>query len=283
MSIELTVETENLAVILQCCLPLFVCITLILSRSPLALFAARVCEPAAPPDIYSARQVAMPPHLAPPHLCPTTFVCETCRHRSYLNIMWSNFHCKPMSCFLTTTFLGLAQGHHKAMVKLNQRGKETRVHHTHYTTSLQCVDGTAAPTLLYVYSTSSDVLLPNNTVAFVIAKTWIPLHNIAILDALYLTKVPGDPNSEMYKDNVPDIPIPFVQGVGQVTGCTNVLPGTKINCFPVNVSEYVQDEQRIGTIMSVAFSSGVSIDLDDSSASANHVIVLICLDVTPHS
>ena len=86
-------------------------------------------------------------------------------------------------------------------------------------TSLQCIDGTALPAELHVYTPSAmELILPNDTVAYVVAKCHFPAHELAVLDTLYLAKVPGDVNDDRYKDCVPDIPIAFVFSIGQVAG-----------------------------------------------------------------
>jgi hypothetical protein len=77
-----------------------------------------------------------------------------------------------MSTFLISAFLALANGRKDTSLKFVRSGKEIRIQHTIYDTSLQCFDATVASAQLRVYSSSSDVVLPDDTVAYVVAKAW---------------------------------------------------------------------------------------------------------------
>jgi hypothetical protein len=149
-----------------------------------------------------------------------------------------------MSTLLLTGFLGVANGRREMTSRPGRERKEVRICHVHYTTSLQCIDGSALAAELRVYTASAtEPILPDNTVAYVVAKCHFPIHEVALLDAFYLAKVPGDVNDERYEDHVPDIPIPFVFGVGQVAGEVP-MSSPVLKCVAVSVSEYVRDEVK---------------------------------------
>jgi hypothetical protein len=147
----------------------------------------------------------------------------------------------------------LVNGHREKMTKPGREQKEVHVYHTHYTTSLQCLDRGAISADLRVYCTPADPILPNDTVAFVVAKCNLIPHETSLLEALYVTKVPGDPRDESYEERVPDIPIPFVFAVGQVLGTVPMADGG-VKCFAVNISEYVRDDLKYCAIQCVAAS-----------------------------
>jgi hypothetical protein len=156
-----------------------------------------------------------------------------------------------MSSFIVVGFFGLTQGNRQSTVKPGRDGRDIRVFHNHYVTSIQCADGSAAAADLRVYSPFKDALLPDETVAFIIAKGFAPLGESVQLDTFYLSQVPGDPSADSYDDSVPNVPIPFIFAIGQVSSGVSLLPGTKIKCFSVALTEYIRDDYRSSTIVFV--------------------------------
>ncbi|KAJ7831799.1 hypothetical protein B0H13DRAFT_1532746, partial [Mycena leptocephala] len=113
------------------------------------------------------------------------------------------------------------------------------IHHNHYVTCLKSTsdDITTYPSAtLRVYSGSGDAPLPDNTIAFVIAKACAPTGKLIELDALYLSAFQV---IQMTIRTHPECPA-FIHGVGHVP--VNHTPqvlndGTKV--FTLSVTEYV--------------------------------------------
>jgi hypothetical protein len=149
-----------------------------------------------------------------------------------------------MSTFSVIGFLGLANGRRETTSKVGRDKKDVRIQHIHYDTSLLCIDGSGITAELRTFSTTSDTILRDHTVAFVIAKCHFVPHQTALLEAYYIAHVPGNPNSDTYEDHIPDIPIPFVFCIGHVLGNVPMPDDSGLKSFALNVSEYVRDEQK---------------------------------------
>ncbi|KAJ7907696.1 hypothetical protein B0H13DRAFT_1879318 [Mycena leptocephala] len=108
-----------------------------------------------------------------------------------------------MSSLNVIGFFALAQGKRIATLL---PGATFPIHHNHYT---------YPSATLRVYSGSGDAPLPDNTIAFVIAKACAPTGKPIELDALYLSAFPGDPNDDQYDEHIPECPA-FIHGVGHV-------------------------------------------------------------------
>ncbi|KAJ7233633.1 hypothetical protein C8J57DRAFT_1729387 [Mycena rebaudengoi] len=125
------------------------------------------------------------------------------------------------------------------------------VHHVHYITSLKTPSDDSASypaATLRIYSAAGDAPLPDNTVAFVVAKAFAPTNKPIELDALFLSAVPGDPNDDDYDERVPDFPV-FIYGVGHIPA--NHVPqsfddGGK--AFTLSLTEYVAGGSKSSTI-----------------------------------
>jgi hypothetical protein len=103
----------------------------------------------------------------------------------------------------------------------------------HYTTAIQCVEHDhSLPADVRIYSTSTDPILENNTVAFVIAKVFAPIGSTILLDAFYLVPLPGD---RSYDDALPDIPISFVTTLGHVTRANDSSATSSLKTFVLDV------------------------------------------------
>jgi len=148
-----------------------------------------------------------------------------------------------MSSFLINGFFGLANGRREFITKAGRSGHDMRVYHVHYTTTIQCLDSTSIPADVRVYSSGTDMILADNTVAFVLAKLFIKQDRSAEMDAICLSQVPGDPESDTYEDSIPDVQIPFVFGIGQVSRLVDSMGGG-YKRFQLTVSEYVRDQQN---------------------------------------
>ncbi|KAJ7061822.1 hypothetical protein C8F01DRAFT_1138439 [Mycena amicta] len=115
------------------------------------------------------------------------------------------------------------------------------IFHCHYTTSIKTATGDDIPAKIRVYCSPSDNPLPNDTLAFAVAKVSAPAGQAAIidLDSIAFYAVPGDIRSETYQDNIPDFAT-FIFGVGHVPQASQsspVLAGAK--SFTLAMAEYV--------------------------------------------
>ena len=132
------------------------------------------------------------------------------------------------------------------------------VHHAVYSSVIQCTlsdvgeQPMAIPAEIRLWCPPSQPLHPDNTVAFVVAKAYIPspgsLPNMALLDALYLIPFPGDADTDEYEDHIPDFPNPLVTTLGTVSASGSDL-STSHHCFPLSVREYVRDENKNSVIL----------------------------------
>ncbi|KAH9916160.1 hypothetical protein B0H21DRAFT_886979 [Amylocystis lapponica] len=152
-----------------------------------------------------------------------------------------------MSTFTTFGFFGLGAGRRASARTRN--GNTTFF--CYYTTTLQCSDGDMIPAELRVYSPRDDVPHPDDTIAFVVAKLFVPLKGTALLDAYSVYAVPGDPASDTYEASIPDMPYPFVYGLGIVRSKWGPLPDGTSKAFIVDVHERVRDEAKPSSVQCV--------------------------------
>ncbi|KAH9948376.1 hypothetical protein B0H21DRAFT_690211 [Amylocystis lapponica] len=152
-----------------------------------------------------------------------------------------------MSTLTTFGFFGLGAGRRASARTRN--GNTTFF--CYYTTTLQCSAGGMIPAELRVYSPRDDVPLADDTIAFVVARLFVPLNGTALLDAYSLFPVPGDPASDAYEAAIPDMPYPFVYGLGIVRSKWAPLPDGTSKAFTVDVHERVRDEQKPTSVQCV--------------------------------
>jgi hypothetical protein len=159
-----------------------------------------------------------------------------------------------MSSFSAFGFFALAQG---KRVATYPAGATFPIHHNHYITSLKSnSDDVPNPSAtLRVYSVSGDAPLPDNTIAFVVAKVSALTGKPVEMDVLYLAAFPGDPNDDQYEvrfdlalvivlipsgqERIPACPV-FVYGVGHVPATHTPQShndGSKL--FTLSLTEYV--------------------------------------------
>src|SRR5882762_8260072 len=152
----------------------------------------------------------------------------------------------PQTAMSSLAFMGffcLAEGRRV----MTTRANNTRIWHAHYTTTIQCADGSTLPANVRIYSPMNDVLHADNTIAFVYALAHIPTNSIVVMDASHVLPFPGDPLTDSYEDSVPNLPNPFVIALGHVSGNASHLPeGSRT--FPILVSEYVRDNTQLCTL-----------------------------------
>ena len=156
-----------------------------------------------------------------------------------------SFHCQhPMSSFTILGFFALANGHRLQTLK---PGTSVRTWHAHYATTIQCITPPYVPADLHIYSPINDVLHPDNTIAFVVARVHIPHTGDILLDALHIVPCPGNPSDDSYDDTVPDFQFPMVYGLGVVSSPHESLPNGS-TAFSVALTEYVRDANQQSTV-----------------------------------
>jgi hypothetical protein len=154
----------------------------------------------------------------------------------------SLFHSpQSMSALLLFGFLGVRDGHRKATAKKNRDSQDIQSFHTIYATAIHGYHGdTAVPAELHVWTTSSDVFYPDNTIVFVIAKLFAPANDTFLLECLYIGNFPGNPDDPSYTDIVPEVDAgPFIVAVGQVIGAADSSRSSSLKTFTVAASDYV--------------------------------------------
>jgi hypothetical protein len=149
-----------------------------------------------------------------------------------------------MSSFTIIGFFALASGRRKQTLK---PGTTTRTWHAHYNTTIQCITPPYAPADLRIYSPINDILHPDNTIAFVIARVHVPRNGDILLDALHIVPCPGDPSDDSYDDTVPNFQFPMVYGLGIVSSPHETFPNGSA-AFSVALTEYVRDTGQQSTV-----------------------------------
>ncbi|KAI5991106.1 hypothetical protein EDC04DRAFT_2587589 [Pisolithus marmoratus] len=96
-----------------------------------------------------------------------------------------------MSATMVFGFLALMN---RDCVKTFRGGSSTAMYHCIYETTIQCTSGVVFPAMLRVYSPFNDVVLPDNTMAFVSVKMSIPAAvpwDPILLEGISIIAVPG--------------------------------------------------------------------------------------------
>jgi hypothetical protein len=182
-----------------------------------------------------------------------------------------------MSSLVFVGFFSLRDGESKQTSFTKRSGEKGTVTHTYYKTAVACrkppeipadlripsrVDDpsetpdTKLPADLRVFTRLTDPIYPDFTLAFVIAKSYIPAGDVPgdlLLDALYIAPFPGDPGDrEEYDNALPDFRWPVIFGLGTVAGSSDDEPDGQVS-FPVAVSEYVRGSMKSSTIQYALF------------------------------
>ncbi|KAI6106596.1 hypothetical protein EV401DRAFT_513022 [Pisolithus croceorrhizus] len=156
-----------------------------------------------------------------------------------------------MSATIVFGFFALANGER---VKTLRAGSSTATYHCIYETTIQCTSGVVFPAMLHVYSPFNDVVLADNTVAFVLAKIAIPANVMGdpvLLEGICVVPVPGNVNTEDYKRRIPDFPHPMIVGLGSVTNQPKTLCDGTSKAFDVISTDYVRDSRMASTVCCV--------------------------------
>lgn len=130
-------------------------------------------------------------------------------------------------------------------------GEKGTISHAYYDTAVVCRHAPHLPAELRVYVRGTE-LIPDETVAIVVAKGYVPPGDVAgdlLLDALYIAPFPGDPTGDSveYDRSLPDFHWPLLFGLGSVSGASTELPNGQVT-FPVTTSEYVRGSTKSSTL-----------------------------------
>ncbi|KDQ23458.1 hypothetical protein PLEOSDRAFT_162504 [Pleurotus ostreatus PC15] len=147
-----------------------------------------------------------------------------------------------MSTVTIFGFFGLAN----SKPSVSQSSGSSRSYHTHYSTVIQCSAGCSLPADVRIYAPLTTPALPDNTVAFIVARAHFPPDEPAALDAYHIIPMPGDPNSDAYEDSLPDCPFPFVFLIGHVP--VEPVVNGNIKTTTVHAQEYVRNTIRLSTV-----------------------------------
>ncbi|KAI6135878.1 hypothetical protein EDD17DRAFT_1426587, partial [Pisolithus thermaeus] len=104
-----------------------------------------------------------------------------------------------MSLLMVCGFVAVAEGCYVSLMKPNATAK------TYYclcSTALHCARDVSFPGKIHIYSPSNDVILPDNTVGFLVVKAYFPPGipgEKVLLEVSHLMPMPGDPASETYE------------------------------------------------------------------------------------
>ena len=151
-----------------------------------------------------------------------------------------------MSSFIVVGYFGLSSRRRLRSDVTRADGSTAAIWHVYYDTCLMCSGSPTLPAELRKYSTVNDAILVDDTVAFVVAKAFIPPGNLpgnVLLDAFHVVPMSGDPSSEDYEAHLPDFPLHLVFALGTVTAPHETLPGGMVT-FPLLLSEYVRGSMR---------------------------------------
>ncbi|KIO03560.1 hypothetical protein M404DRAFT_145747 [Pisolithus tinctorius Marx 270] len=154
-----------------------------------------------------------------------------------------------MSTTTVVGFFALLGGHR---VQSTRGGNGAKTYHCFYDSTVQCTSSVVFPVQLRVYSPFNDMLLVDDSVAYVIARAYIPSsipHDPILLEAVDLAAVPGDPSSEEYEATIPDSPCPYIFSIGSVTTWATSLPDGVTKAFSVMSSDFVHNVTMSSTVV----------------------------------
>jgi hypothetical protein len=105
--------------------------------------------------------------------------------------------------------------------------------------------GASPPLLaeLRTYSEPGNMVLPDNVIAFVVAKATVPVVGTVELEGMYVVPLPGDPISATYSAHLPNFWYPLVFAHG-VVGPDNSGSALGISTFGLVVREFVRGTMK---------------------------------------
>ncbi|KAI6108632.1 hypothetical protein EV401DRAFT_2116361 [Pisolithus croceorrhizus] len=150
-----------------------------------------------------------------------------------------------MSATIVFSFFVLANSKH---MKMFRAGSSMATYHCIYETTIQCTSGVVFPAMLHVYSPFNDIVLSDNTVAFVSVKATIPAN---VSREPVLLKVPSDANTEDYKCHIPNFPHPMIVMLGSVSSQPKALCDGTSKAFDITSNDYIWDSRMTSTVCCV--------------------------------
>ncbi|KAF8449198.1 hypothetical protein L210DRAFT_3388333 [Boletus edulis BED1] len=155
-----------------------------------------------------------------------------------------------MSSLLVLFFFGVDVGRHISQQKPASR----EIYHCFYSTSFPAASDAEQryPAEIRIYSPYNNIVLPDNTVVFLVAKGYFALHETMKQQHLSLYLV-CDPADTSYDNNVPDLTTPLIIGLDVVPSCFDILADGKLKMCMVLSSDYVRDVQKQSSIQYIHF------------------------------
>ncbi|KAF8141789.1 hypothetical protein EV363DRAFT_1443711 [Boletus edulis] len=156
-----------------------------------------------------------------------------------------------MSSLLILVFFDVGAGWHISQQKPASR----EIYHCFYSTSFPAASNAEQryPAEIRIYSPYNNIVLPDNTVVFLVAKGYFALYETIMLEATTFVPVPGDPADTSYDNNVPDLTTLLIIGLDVVPSCFDILADGKLKMCMVLSSDYVRDVQKQSSIQYIHF------------------------------
>ena len=108
-----------------------------------------------------------------------------------------------MSSLIFVGFFSLRAGHRVHTTVTKRSGDKASLYHNHYSTAIICRHPPYLPGEVRYYTRATDSVCADNSVAFMVAKGYIPAADVPrdiLLDAMRLVPFPGDPSLLNYDD-----------------------------------------------------------------------------------
>ena len=126
--------------------------------------------------------------------------------------------------------------------------------HCEYDTALQCMDNSVLPVRFHIFSPPSDGAFANCSVSFVQVKAYIPSNgDPVLLEGIWQALLPGNPEDDNYQAHAPNLIYTMVHGVGVVKPMGHGSGHGDDRQFEVEVCPWVCDDNRLCTIVYIAF------------------------------
>ena len=161
-----------------------------------------------------------------------------------------------MTTFIISGFFALSSGRRVRTEVPRSNGTSQGVYYVHYDTTVQCSQSGPISAEIRKYSPPGECVIPDDTIAYVVAKAYVPASTqsgLVLLEAIHIAPEPGNPNSEMYQDSVPDFPFPIVFAEGTVCEEPNTEGGSVV-LFALAVSDYIRGGNKKSTLQYSYFS-----------------------------
>ena len=126
-------------------------------------------------------------------------------------------------------------------------GSTVQRHHNHYMSVIQCSEDSYFDVTIRMYSPSRTDTLPDQTIALIIGQVAFTKEQ-AYIEATKMMPIPGDPTHPTYEDTIPNLPNPYVCGVGHVQTPDASPPTEIMSCINVSARDFVHDEYKSSSV-----------------------------------